>query len=312
MKIGFLEPHLGVCGGIRRILEISNRLVEWGHEVYMYTPYGEACVWMDMLAEPRQLEQQKEDSLDICVANLESMWKDLRDADASVKVFYFLHYGVLYKEDQRPGRGVVECKDSYRQGFYHVANSNWTADHIDNEIGSRPIVVHGGLCHDTFYPVEVKKEYDVLCMGEDKREWKGTSVIKDACQLAGVEMEGYSGKGLPQSKMAEEYGKARVFVSGSDWEGWNQPALEAMACGIPVVKTDDGGSRDYAFHRYNCLYVPQRDPEAMAEAIKEVMGDSELRDMLVRNGLKTAKLFNWDDIAKHFESVIKEAYEKNS
>jgi hypothetical protein len=48
LRVGFVEPHLGQFGGIRRVVEFGNRLVARGHEVTFFVPDGQAleCSWM--------------------------------------------------------------------------------------------------------------------------------------------------------------------------------------------------------------------------------------------------------------------------
>ena len=69
----------------------------------------------------------------------------------------------------------------------HLANSNWTADQIADEIGVRPVVQLGGVNRETFRPYEGPKRYRVLCTGDERRPWKGTDTIKEAGQRLGVQ-----------------------------------------------------------------------------------------------------------------------------
>ena len=47
--------------------------------------------------------------------------------------------------------------------------------------------------------------------------------------------------------------------------------LEAMACGCPVVTTDNKGALEYAVHQVNALICRMKDSEDMAEKIKELL-----------------------------------------
>jgi len=297
MRVGWVEPHLAPCGGIRRVLEISNRLSDRGHPQTIFLPekvllQQTICDWFPVKAEFAPLELIEELDLDVVVFNLEEYWELPLKSPAPVKVYYILHYAPLYKD-------ANIARSSYQAPYKRLANSNWTANMVFLETGERPQVIHGGINPKHFYPVDVPKEYDLLCYGSP-HIWKGTATIEEAARILGLKLEKYDGKGIPQEKMGEEYSKARIFVSGSWCEGWNQPGLEAMACGVPLVITDDGGSADYAKDGENCLVVPPRDPIAMAEAIKLV----SKKKGLVKKGLETAKQFRWEKTAREIEEVF--------
>ena len=69
-------------------------------------------------------------------------------------------------------------------------------------------------------------------------------------------VEEYAPKDLSQPDLGREYDAAQVFVVGSWFEGFCQPGLEAMACGVPLVTTDNGGCREYAIDGETALVVP--------------------------------------------------------
>ena len=72
---------------------------------------------------------------------------------------------------------------------------------------------------------------------------------------------------LPHSQLAERLRNADIFVLPSLEEGLVRTALEAMACGLPVVLTPHTGANDLVEPGTNGEVVPIRDPQAMAEAI---------------------------------------------
>ena len=60
----------------------------------------------------------------------------------------------------------------------------------------------------------------------------------------------------------------------------NNALLEAMAMGLPVVSTNISGIPELIEPRVNGMLVPQKDAQALAAAIKELLDDAELRKRL--------------------------------
>jgi glycosyltransferase involved in cell wall biosynthesis len=73
--------------------------------------------------------------------------------------------------------------------------------------------------------------------------------------------------GLPHAQLAERLHSADVFVLPSLEEGLARTALEAMACGLPVVLTPHCGANDFVKPGISGEIAPVRDAKSTAEAI---------------------------------------------
>lgn len=83
-----------------------------------------------------------------------------------------------------------------------------------------------------------------------------------------------------------------VVPGGDDGDGWALPhrALEAMACGRPVVVTGtEAIFRDSIQGGVHARIVAAKSPDDVAAAVVELLGDDSLRNTLARNGLKQAQ-----------------------
>ncbi len=301
LNIAFVEPHLEAYGGIRRVIELGNQLIEQGHAVTYLLPAGRplVCDWIACRGEIRHIDGARRDSFDAVIFNHEPQWTEvMRFPNAKLLVYFVLHYAVLY--------GKEGAWESYRCPVdLHLANSSWTADCVEAEIGIRPTVLVGGINTEHFRPGDHAKTYQVLAMGGHDRPWKGTADIVEACRLGGLRLETFHGKGIEQTRMHLEYGKAEVFAQASWFEGFGQPGLEALACGIPLVTTDCGGARDYAIHEETALVVPTRDPAALAEALGRLLRDKALARRLSANGLSLVReQFSWARSARELAHVL--------
>jgi len=286
------------------MVEFGNRLVGRGFDVVFVVPDGEVlgCSWMECRVPVVPLSQGVGEVWDVVVFNQETQWVELdRFVGARRRVWYALHWGPAYGKEGSwdAARVGVDCQ---------FANSGWTADRVFGEVGVRPVVQVGGVNREVFRPWGGVKRFPVLCSGVGK-EWKGTATIVEACERLGVPLEGYVGWDLSQPDLGRAYAAAEVFVVGSWFEGFCQPGLEALACGVPLVTTDNGGCLEYAVDGVTALVVPPRDVGAMAAAIDRLRGDRVLAAELVANGLDlVAESFDWevrtDEFAGRLEGVV--------
>jgi colanic acid/amylovoran biosynthesis glycosyltransferase len=91
---------------------------------------------------------------------------------------------------------------------------------------------------------------------------------------------------LPQEEVLELYRRAAVFclpcvvASTGDRDGLPTSVLEAMALGVPVVTTAVGGLGELVVDGRTGLVVPERDPEALADALQQLLSDTALANRL--------------------------------
>lgn len=97
------------------------------------------------------------------------------------------------------------------------------------------------------------------------------------------------------------YNAADVVVLPSLYEGFGFPALEAMACGTPVVASSVASFPEVVGDAG--LLVDPHDPQAIADAIICVLSNSMLAEELRRRGLERAKLFTWERTAEKVLTV---------
>ena len=91
------------------------------------------------------------------------------------------------------------------------------------------------------------------------------------------------------------YAEAEVAVVPSLYEGFSLPAVEAMACGVPLVATTGGALPEVAGPSgETCLLVPPGDPDALADMILRALGDADLRSRIGAAGrARVLDRFTW-------------------
>lgn len=320
MKISFVEPHLKIFGGIRRIIELSNRLTKRGHDVTIFHSDGRVCEWMECIAKVKSYDEVLQESHDVIIYNDPNLvdYELVKKADAKLKVFYVLE---LYKKEllkrlnfkiylPRHERMLI-LRKCLRSPYLKLTNATWEKKWLQENMGIDSRLLLGGVNFQMFHPLSVDKkpgEIRILCSG-DPRERKGTKTIFEAFEIARKEepklvLDVYHGKGIAQEKMAEKYCSADIFVEASWHAGWNNPVAEAMVCKIPVVCTDIGGVRDFAFHEKTALLVPPKNPEVMASAVLKLIRDKELSETLRQNAYNHVRQFSWDKSAERLEEIL--------
>lgn len=115
---------------------------------------------------------------------------------------------------------------------------------------------------------------------------------------------------LPQKELNSYYNQSEIFVlpSITDWkkesEGLGLVLLEAMACKVPVVATRSGGMVDIVLHEKTGLLVPEKDPEALAQALRRLLEDKNLEERLAQEGYRfVSENFTIEVTAKKLKAI---------
>jgi len=94
---------------------------------------------------------------------------------------------------------------------------------------------------------------------------------------------------LPGHDLVPAYGASEVVAIPSLWEGMPLVALEAAACGRPVVASDVSGMAEFVVEGTTGRLVPPRSPDALATAISAALSDPEASRRMGRSALAKAR-----------------------
>jgi len=104
--------------------------------------------------------------------------------------------------------------------------------------------------------------------------------------------------------------RSTVFIHPSDWEGFGNVIIEAMACGVPVISTRcPSGPNEIITNEVNGLLIPVGDVDALATATMRLLKDDQLRERLIEAGRKRANDFKLEKMMKAYEQVFLEVIE---
>jgi len=108
---------------------------------------------------------------------------------------------------------------------------------------------------------------------------------------------------VSHEEMPDLYRASDLFVLPSYNEGMSIALLEAMACGLPVVVTDTGGTRELV--RGNGVVVPWADAAALADAITALAADVGLRRSMGEASRAVAARYTWAHAADEYLSLCR-------
>ena len=101
---------------------------------------------------------------------------------------------------------------------------------------------------------------------------------------------------IPNHELPQWYNSFSVAISLSRSESFGVVAVEAMACGCPVVVSDADGFKEVVLNGVTGFVVPRNEPGMAALAIQKFIDDPDLRERLGNKGIQHVKeLYSWDD-----------------
>lgn len=120
--------------------------------------------------------------------------------------------------------------------------------------------------------------------------------LKSLCQTHGLDdfvtFLGQRG----QDTLPYYYSAAEAVIMPSHYESFGMVALEAMACGTPVIASEVGGLAFLVKDGVTGFHFPAQDPEALSQRLLTIIGDRELRERMSNQAAAVAKDYAWEKI----------------
>jgi glycosyltransferase involved in cell wall biosynthesis len=112
------------------------------------------------------------------------------------------------------------------------------------------------------------------------------------------------GKFPDHGELISIYNAADLYVNASQYEGFSMTLVEAMACGLPVVVSNRAALAEIAGGSGYMIDEPEAD--AFAEAIYQVLSDSELNRSLRSKSLERARSYRWEGFARDTLEILRQ------
>jgi len=109
-----------------------------------------------------------------------------------------------------------------------------------------------------------------------------------------------------QDKLPYYYSAAEVVVMPSHYESFGMVALEAMACGTPVIASEVGGLAYLVRDGETGFTIPAEEPEMLCEKLSWLLNDEALHQKMSGQAAEYAQDYAWEKIAKQIVEVYEE------
>ena len=153
--------------------------------------------------------------------------------------------------------------------------------------------------------LDTSQDVRLLVVGGREDE-PGVAWLREAARENGVSNLLDWRAAVPQSDLPAYYAAADICVVPSLHEMFGLVALEAMACGTPVVASDAGGLRELVRHSETGLLCKSGDAAALAEALDALLRDVSLAERMGAKGVLRAERFTWDASAARLAAVYEQ------
>lgn len=331
IHVVYVLNHVGICGGVKVILEHANRLVDLGVEVTLVCHYPKPN-WYQLKANYIMVESGKDlaEGIPDCDVIVATYWDHIQACIETNKapVVYFEQGDFhLFDVESIPKNLFSFIKRQFELPKFIITVSNNAAKAINKTYSRKADIIYNAVDKEVFNVYG--KKYDngkpyILMIGSDQVEFKRLDDIISAYKILknrkidldliwitptvpSKEYKEVSNVFINPSQeiIAELYRGAFVFVSASLYESFSLPILEAMSCGCPVITTDNEGASELVENYKNGLFVEVQNPLDIASKIEKLIEFPDLRDSLINNGLITSDMYSWDNSLKKLLDYFK-------
>ncbi len=168
----------------------------------------------------------------------------------------------------------------------------FSASRLDLRHKAVDAVIEGFRLIATEYP-----EHDLLISGDGPQRIEVDRLIA----TSGLETRIHLLPPVPHSKLWSLYKGASVFVMLSRMaEGLPLVFFEAMACRVPVIGTNNGGTPEIVTHNRTGLLVNSSEPAEVASAMKALLANPIERERMAKEAYESVKPFDWRAVARHY------------
>jgi glycosyltransferase involved in cell wall biosynthesis len=257
-------------------------------------------------------------------------WVSRLNPKKGAKVYFIQHHEIF------PYLPIARSRATYQLPFHKIVVAKWLKDLMESEYQDFAVdLVPNSVDHAQFFaPIRGKQSVPTVGLLYASATFKGLDVLLRALTLVRERVPDLRlvtfGNEIPKAPLAlpegsdfscrpeqdhirNIYARCDVWATASRSEGFNLPAMEAMACRTPVVSTRTGWPEEAVKSGWNGVLVDVDDVSALASAVEWVLlQPDEAWRTLSSNAFGTVAESSWDVSAAMFEKALVNAQARAS
>jgi glycosyltransferase involved in cell wall biosynthesis len=205
--------------------------------------------------------------------------------------------GEEYKIIDRNSENLVKIKETYKLPYKFILYLGT----IEPRKNIQAIIKAFDKFHQFAYETKHSEllRYKLVIAGE--KGWLSREIFKELKITRSSKSIFFIGKITDKNKKYI-YNLASLFVYPSFFEGFGFPPLEAMQCGVPVIASNNSSLPEVVGD--GGILVDPDKPDEIYRAMKEILMNKELKNILIKKGLEKAEGFDWKKTAAGYLGII--------
>jgi len=153
--------------------------------------------------------------------------------------------------------------------------------------------------------VRSTRDVNLVIVGGSLDGDRELEALKSRSKELGIENDVIFTGSIGQSDVSFYYSSADVFALPSHYESFGLAALEAMACGIPIVASRVGGIPSFVKDGTAGYLIPWRCPEPFANRMEMILANNDLKAVMGRAAREIAVSMDWNKTAFHVSALYR-------
>jgi glycosyltransferase involved in cell wall biosynthesis len=280
-----------------------------------------------ILERPRAVTDKDVKNGDVVIATwwVTAEWVSSLSPSKGAKVYFIQHHEVF------PYLPIDRCRATYRLPMHKVVVASWLKDVMLSEYDDKIVdLVPNSVDKTQFYSVARGKQsvptvgllyastafkgldLSLAALRKVRERFPDLRILCFGSEQPRDELALVEGTEFfflpPQDQIRSLYAACDVWVTASRSEGFNLPAMEAMACRTPIVATRTGWPEEVIKSGWNGMLVDIEDLRGLTQSIEWILSQSDQNwRSLSSNAYATVAVSSWENSAGLFEEALKHA-----